>query len=250
LHDVATFALEAEGPGLARIAHEYRGVPGGAGRHAVDLALGGLVVVARQCTEARVVPVEVRFRHAPPADPARYERLFGTRPRYGQPADALVIEERVLDLPFARTDPGLAAVLGRHADALLAALPPLDASLTDRVRALVAEGLRGGDPQVKRIAAKLKMSERTLQRKLAAEGTTFDALVDRLREELARRYLTDERLAIAEVAFLLGYSEPSAFHRAFKRWTGTTPGELRAHADTRTMGRGAPPGTDGARQKR
>jgi len=74
------------------------------------------------------------------------------------------------------------------------------------------------------------MSERSLQRRLADEGQTFDALLDELRHELALRYLADKTLAIAEVAFLLGYSEPSAFHRAFKRWTGKTPTQARQHA--------------------
>jgi AraC-like DNA-binding protein len=74
------------------------------------------------------------------------------------------------------------------------------------------------------------MSERSVQRRLADEGETFDGLLDELRRELAVRYLADKKIAIAEVAFLLGYSEPSAFHRAFKRWTGSTPSQVRQRA--------------------
>jgi AraC-like DNA-binding protein len=71
------------------------------------------------------------------------------------------------------------------------------------------------------------MSDRTLQRRLAAEHTTFDALLDEIRHQLALRYLADPKIAVSEVAYLLGYSEPSPFHRAFRRWTGATPGEIR-----------------------
>jgi len=69
-----------------------------------------------------------------------------------------------------------------------------------------------------------------VQRRLADEGFTFDAILDDLRRDLALRYLSDKRIAIAEVAYLLGYSEPSPFHRAFKRWTGSTPNEMRNRA--------------------
>jgi len=74
------------------------------------------------------------------------------------------------------------------------------------------------------------MSERSLQRKLSAEATTFDQLLDELRHGLSLRYLADPRISIAETAYLLGYSEPSAFHRAFKRWTGQTPSQARGRA--------------------
>lgn len=80
------------------------------------------------------------------------------------------------------------------------------------------------------MAARLKMSERSLQRRLADEGVTFDALLDEVRRVLSLRYLADPSIAIAEVAYLLGYSEPSPFYRAFRRWTGTSPSEMRTRA--------------------
>ena len=95
---------------------------------------------------------------------------------------------------------------------------------------LFLTGDTGPNPAVSRaeVARRLHMSERSLQRHLRDEGVRFEALVEGLRRDLAMSYLSDRKMAIAEVAYLLGYSEPSAFHRAFKRWTGTTPGELRA----------------------
>jgi len=88
--------------------------------------------------------------------------------------------------------------------------------------------LQGGNPAAETIAEHLHMSVRTLARRLAEEDTSHKALLDELRSDLARRYLSDAGLAISEVAFLLGFSEPSAFHRAFKRWTGQTPRQFRS----------------------
>ena len=87
--------------------------------------------------------------------------------------------------------------------------------------------MRQGEPDQIDLARKHGMSERTMQRRLKAEGTTFAALVDEVRTDLAKMYLADDKLAVFEVAFLLGYSEPSAFNRAFKRWLGTSPTEYR-----------------------
>jgi AraC-like DNA-binding protein len=104
-------------------------------------------------------------------------------------------------------------------------IPPTNA-LSHRVRHLVAAELSNGvDSDA--VARKLHMSRRTLHRQLASEGTSFKKEVDDLRRELATQYLAERRMAIAEIAFLLGFSEASAFHRAFKRWNGSTPAECR-----------------------
>lgn len=225
-HDAATFIVERPGGGRARLVHRLVG--GGApGRHLSEFTLAGLLIAARQCTELPIAPREVELRSPRPADLAPYAEVFGAAVRFEQPEAALVVDEAVLALPFKRADSALCAILERHAEALLAALPPVESTLSDRVRALVTGQLRGGDPSIGAVAVQLHMSERSLQRKLAGEGASFDEIVDGLRADLARRYLDDRRLAIGEVAFLLGYSEPSAFHRAFKRWTGRTPGEHR-----------------------
>jgi AraC-like DNA-binding protein len=92
---------------------------------------------------------------------------------------------------------------------------------------MLANRLGEGDATLAGVAKALKMSERSLQRRLADEGATFDALLDDVRRQLSLRYLADPAIAVSEVAYLLGYSEPSPFHRAFKRWTGTTPTEAR-----------------------
>jgi AraC-like DNA-binding protein len=105
---------------------------------------------------------------------------------------------------------------------------PQTTAFSARVRQLIAKDLATTAPSAIGAARKLHMSRRTLHRSLQAEGTTFTDLVDGLRRELAVRYLNEPAVAIAEVAFLLGFSEASAFHRAFKRWQGTTPAAYRA----------------------
>jgi AraC-like DNA-binding protein len=119
-------------------------------------------------------------------------------------------------------DARLRVVLERAAAAVVARLSPAG-ELTQRLRQALGEELRGGVPTCEQVARRLAIGVRTLNRRLQAEGTSFQQQLAELRCELARGYLDDGRLAISEVAYLLGFSEPSAFHRAFKRWTGHSP---------------------------
>jgi AraC-like DNA-binding protein len=107
---------------------------------------------------------------------------------------------------------------------------PIGGRMSDRVRGIATLLLRDGEPSASTTASRMKMSVRTLNRALAAEGTSYRAILDQLRHELACRHLVDSRLSICEIAFLLGFSDMSAFYRAFKRWTGRTPAEFRAQA--------------------
>jgi AraC-like DNA-binding protein len=134
-----------------------------------------------------------------------------------------VLAGELLDRPVPTADPGLSRIVTAHAEQLLAALAPAADMLTARVRRQLAEGMANGPMTLTQVARRLHLSERSLQRRLEAEGTRFAQLVDEVRRELALRYIADERLALGEVAYLLGFAEPSPFHRAFKRWTGTTP---------------------------
>jgi AraC-like DNA-binding protein len=95
---------------------------------------------------------------------------------------------------------------------------------------LIAAELCGGDPSVESVARRMHMSPRTLHRRLQEAETSYRVVVDDLRQDLALRYLAEDRLAIAEAAYLLGFSEASAFHRSFKRWTGRTPADYRRDA--------------------
>lgn len=232
VHDAAVFTLIERGDAL-RVEHAFQ--IGGATqcRHSADFTLASLVVIGSQIGGRPLRPRAVEFRHPRPASPAawdEYQRIFGLAPSFAQRVNAITFVASDLARPTPASDPALSRVVERHAEALLAARPCPVASTADRVRRILATTLGEGDATLAAVAEKLHMSERSLQRKLADEGLSFDALLDELRRDLAMRYLADPKIAVAEVAYLLGYSEPSPFHRAFKRWTGVTPTEARRRA--------------------
>ena len=130
------------------------------------------------------------------------------------------------ELGLRRQDSGLASVLERHALERLESLEIAADPMTP-VRVAVREQLTDGPPKLDAVAKAVAMSGRTLQRRLREAGTSFQDLVDEERRSAARAYLGDRHLAVAEIAYLLGYSEASAFVRAFKRWTGMTPKQFR-----------------------
>lgn len=228
LHDVAVFTLIDRGEVL-RIEHAFHAaaVPC---RHAAEFTLASLVVVGSQMNGAPIRPLLVEFRHQEPASVREHQRLFGLKPRFSAAVNAIEFAAADVDRPTLSADPALFNVIQRHAEALLAARPEPTETTSRRVRRMLGESLGQGEITLAEMAARLHMSPRSLQRRLADEGISFDGVLDELRRELALRYLADPKIAIGEVAYLLGYSEPSAFHRAFKRWTGITPSEARRSA--------------------
>jgi AraC-like DNA-binding protein len=179
------------------------------------------------------VALEAAFQHPPFPDDARaeVETALGCPLRFNADEMRLVLPRALLDRPLVSPNEGLFAYLERHAEALQSRVAAA-ASLAARVRELLAARVRQGEPDQASIAQALAMSERTLQRRLQDEGATFAQLLDEVRAVLGRMYLADPKLAIFEVAFLLGYSEPSPFIRAFRRWTGQSPSEFRARLAT------------------
>lgn len=154
-------------------------------------------------------------------------QVLGCPVRFDSPETRFVLLREPLERPLPRHEPALFDYLERHASAALARLPRGDTRVSVRVRRLVTEALKSGEPSQSELSRKLGMSERTLQRRLREEGTSFAEILDGVRQELSALYLSEPGVAAYEVAFLLGYSEPSAFYRAFRRWTGMTPREYR-----------------------
>jgi AraC-like DNA-binding protein len=155
--------------------------------------------------------MEVWFVHPAPKNTVEYERSFAPASvRFGSPACGFAFREDFLSITLASADPKLHDVLRKHAEMLLSELPTAR-SVTDAVRQSLIRELAHGNPTAAHIARQLHMSPRTLERRLASEGTTFSGL----------------DYALSEIAFLLGFSQPAAFHRAFKRWTQQTPLEYR-----------------------
>jgi AraC-like DNA-binding protein len=229
VHDAAVFSLIQEGDAV-RVEHSLAGVR--QSRHAAEFTLASLMVVGGQVSGSPLRALRVAFHHEAPESIKEHVCLFGVAPQFYGPANAVTFSIELLDRPLPAADPLLWRVIERHAEALLAARPALAETTAARVRRILCETLGEDEAAatLSGIASRLHMSERSVQRRLADEGETFDGLLDELRRELAVRYLADKKIAIAEVAFLLGYSEPSAFHRAFKRWTGSTPSQVRQRA--------------------
>jgi AraC-like DNA-binding protein len=185
--------------------------------------------VAKYARELSTVPFRVQaveLAHAAPPDPAAYRTWFDAPVVWNAETTQLVMPSAALDASLVSSDPKLLAILTRAADDL-AKQSSDEPLLTAQVKRALREALRSDEAQVDVIAKRLGLTGRSLQRRLKDENTSFQAVREDVRRELAHRYL-DEGLAIAEISFLLGFSEPSAFFRAFKRWTGQTPVESRA----------------------
>ncbi len=194
---------------------------------AAEMALARAVRDARAMTGLRVVPREVAFVHAAPVDVAPFESFFGCAVRWSSGANEIVWSAEAARTPLIKADPGFNAYFVEQAEALLSHLPAME-DVVDRVRRAVSEGLEKGDASLPTIAKRLGCSPRTLRRRLSSRGTNFRAVIDEVRCELAMRYLQRSDISLTELAFMLGFSEPSNFHRAFKRWTSETPSTYRS----------------------
>ncbi len=195
-------------------------------RCATEAAPIEMIHGARLLVQSRVVPAEVRFAHPAPDYVTSLEAFFGCPVRFGADDHALVLKTEDLALPLARADAQLGAFLRGIAEGALSKRGA-DETPLDGVRKILAEELQRGVPSIDVVATRLATSERTLRRRLEREGKTFRGVLDDTRAELARSYVSNAQMPLAEVAFMLGFSEPSAFHRAFKRWTGMTPAAFR-----------------------
>ncbi len=168
-------------------------------------------------------PVECTLSHPKPRDTREYDRTFDrAKLRFDAGMHAFSFDRERLEAPQPTSDPTLHIVLCDHAAQLLNHLPDR-ATIVHRVRELAHRELLRGNPTVESAARALRMSTRTLASRLQGEGTTFSALVDQMRRELALGYLDDPRLTPTEISFRIGFSHAEAFCRAFKRWTGQTP---------------------------
>ncbi|PTQ67285.1 AraC family transcriptional regulator [Pseudomonas sp. GV071] len=169
--------------------------------------------------------LRAEFAHPQPGDLSPYSEAFGCPLAFGASDYSLVLPLELRSAALIQANPPLQTLLRQHAEALLARLP--SEGLVARVVTLLGAQLAHGEPDRAELARTLNLSERTLQRRLADEGSSYQQLLSDTRQQLAERYLDDGQLPAAEIALLLGYSEPSVFFRAFRNWTGLTPGEYR-----------------------
>lgn len=171
-------------------------------------------------------PIEVQFVHGAPAQTSEHIRVFGCPVLFGCATNAFVVEREFMERQVPAADKRLYGILKRYLESVLTQIPRED-DLLASVRRAIAESMRDGDPKLGRVAKRLAMSPRTLERRLKEHGLGFKKLVDDTRRCFAVNYLKSRKHTLTEIAFLLGYSEGSAFNRAFKRWTGSTPLDYR-----------------------
>jgi AraC-like DNA-binding protein len=183
----------------------------------------------RMLTKTLVKPRLVSFRHAAPSYVDEYQRIFQAPIEFEAVNNLLVFEPDVLALSAEYYDRSLHQILKRYADDSVSNLPENAGGVTHQVVEGIKQVLQGGEPTVASIAKRLFMSPRTLHRKLKEENTSFTRLRDQLRCDLAKSMLKNPKLSITDISFLLGFSQPSAFNRAFKRWKDTTPQQFRDH---------------------
>jgi AraC-like DNA-binding protein len=186
------------------------------------------VGMTRQFWDAPLVE-EVHVTHAAPAHHGAYLRILEAPTLFEQPWNAMRIDAARLGSSIARQPRYVFGILSEHAEALLKKLEGSE-STRARVERLLMPVLHTGAASMEVVAVGLGASRQTLYRRLKAEGVTFEKVLDALRHQLALHYLSGQKVSVNETAYLVGFSDPAAFSRAFKRWTGMRPREMRLRA--------------------
>jgi AraC-like DNA-binding protein len=223
-HDLGRSVLHLEGEYAQ---YEWISNFPGDSRHLAESVFAGIRVFGNWLAGAPLPPAELTFTHACEADLAEYERVFGAVPAFAGSSNAARFPAQLLAFPMPGADVSLYPVLQRHAEHLLGQRAGLDTGIVARVHAAVIRNLAHDRVRLAPIAAELKLSPRTLQRKLSEAGANFQQILDRARYALALDYLRQPGLSLVDIAFLLGYQEQSAFTHAFKEWAGVNPGAWR-----------------------
>lgn len=197
-------------------------------RHMAEFNLAALVSFIRWITGQPLLPLRIEFPYPAPASLDEQQRVFGCPLRFDSDCYRMAVPLSWNELPLIQPDPAMRQLMDRLAEKQLLTLQRQDDDLVAQARRLLAQKLSEGEASLDRIAAAMNVSPRSLQRRLQDQELSFSQLLDEVRRELAGRYLEDPALDLTDLAFLLGYSEQSAFTRAFKRWHGRAPAEARA----------------------
>ena len=216
-------ALETEFGELLRVHFAYAGVPRQSDRHQIEAWITAIFRCCREITGREIRPAGVRIMHRRIPESTEIDSFFGRRVDFGADDDELAFAGEAAKLPVVNADRHLNRLLIGYCENVVARRSARSGTLRADVENAVAASLPHGQMRIENVAQKLGLSPRTLRRKLAAEGFTFAGILDDLRLALARRYLAEHDLSISRIAWLLGYTEVSAFSHAFRRWTGRPP---------------------------
>jgi AraC-like DNA-binding protein len=194
-------------------------------RHCFESTLASSVRMMRNLTGVPLSPVEVRFAYPKPASTAEYERVFCCPVYFDQKETSMTIDARIINTPILLPNAELLQHFENYAQAFLAELERKH-EYTQQVTKIILAHLDDEKLSINRVAREMAMSVRTLQNRLSDEGVVFSDLLQEIREKLAKKYLR-ENYTVETITYLLGFSEPSVFRKAFKKWAGVTPREFR-----------------------
>ena len=207
--------------GEARIKKMWTYSPGPEPAMSVDVSFAFLLSLGRRGTGKQLAPLRIELARDGTATEGQ-EEFFGCSICFGAPADALIMRSSDLDRPFPGHNAELMEILIPALDEALGRFQPRS-SFSERVKVVLKRRLASGRPDISAVARDLGTSERTLQRRITEEGSTFRSLVQDSRRELGHKLLSGDAADIAEVACLLGFQDVTSFYRAFRGWEGTTP---------------------------
>ncbi len=195
-------------------------------RISIEATSASGVSLSRQVSPRPFSPIEVYFQHPAPRTIEHHEAYFGCPVHFGADKDEMLLSHQSLSEPNILGDAGITAFLVSHLDQELAQIDDAPA-LHKQTKSEIARALSEGLPKMGDIARRLGLSARSFHRRLAEHGLSFQTLTEETRREIATAMLQEDHYALSEIAFLTGYSEQSAFNRAFKRWMGVTPAAYR-----------------------
>lgn len=180
----------------------------------------------RALTGVPITAKEIWFAYPHPTDIREHERVFSpAKLTFDTAETAMILDASLLDLPILNASPTLSALFEKHASDILDKLKT--PSISSRVKTEIVTIMKGEEPTLATVADRLAIGIRTLQLRLKEAGTSYQLLLDETRKELAVRHLREPHLSTTDIAYLLGFAEPSVFFRSFKKWTGQTPGAFR-----------------------
>ncbi|HEY2808570.1 MAG TPA: AraC family transcriptional regulator ligand-binding domain-containing protein [Steroidobacteraceae bacterium] len=219
------FFLEERANRVAMVCPHADPSPYGRREQVVCTFLGHWIAWGRELTQTSFA-VDARFRWSEVRDPAPFQRFFGGQVEFGADEDVVLLSPDVAALRLIEPTPEFVEQFESYAAALIRRMQP-PASFLERVREAIAEGLLTGGASEGAVARSFAMTVRTMHRHLVGAGSSFREIRDELLLHRAQELLRESRAPIGEVSYLLGYAEPSTFHRAFRRWTGLTPSQWR-----------------------
>ena len=229
ISDRVSARLERHGNRFLLMVRDTGNTPLHPGR--AEFALATALKFAREGAGEDITPLQVSFAHAAPATPSEHQRLFRVPVRFGTGSNLLTLSAEDAARPLCGVDEALSSIIHRRLDKIMTELQTHGSGpFNERVRQLMVDHLGETTLTPTLVAQTLAVSPRTLSRRLAEEGTSFRKILDDLRREFGCALLQDRSLSVADVAFFLQYSEPAAFNRSFRRWTGQTPREFRNSA--------------------